>query len=88
LGKAIAAGHLRDVNAAREAVANYDRALAAVRQSSYAHVAEQMTTSRDEAHAWLALAQGKSAEASELLSSVADRQDQTGKGEVELPARS
>ncbi len=85
--KAIAAGHLRDVNAASEAVSHYDRALDAVRKSSYAHVAEQMTTSRDEAHAWLAFAQGKHSEATGLLSSVADKQDRTGKGEVEIPAR-
>ena len=85
--KAVAAGHLRDVNAASEAVANYDRALDAVRKSSYAHVAEQMATSRDEAHAWLAFAQGKLSEAIALLSSVADEQDRIGKGEVEIPAR-
>lgn len=85
--RAIAAARLHDVNAAAAAVRNYDSALDAVRKTSYASVADQMASGRDEAHAWLEFAQGKSAEATRLLRSVAGRQDRTGKGEVEIPAR-
>ncbi len=85
--KAIAAGHLRDRAAAEQAVHNYDSALEAVRKSTYAYVADQMTTSRDEAHAWMAFTQGNTTESTRLLSSVAEKQDRTGKGEVEIPAR-
>jgi tetratricopeptide (TPR) repeat protein len=46
-----------------------------------------METNRDEAHAWLAFAEGKQDEALTLLRGVAEEQDAFGKGEVELPAR-
>ncbi|MGH9618691.1 MAG: tetratricopeptide repeat protein [Bryobacteraceae bacterium] len=85
--RVIAATHLHELKAAREAVHEYDLALAAVRKTSYAYVADEMAPQRDEAHAWLAFAEGKSTEATSLLRSVADKQDQTGKGEVEIPAR-
>jgi tetratricopeptide (TPR) repeat protein len=46
-----------------------------------------MGTNHDEAHAWLAFAQGRDDDALKLLRTVADKQDAAGKGEVELPAR-
>jgi tetratricopeptide (TPR) repeat protein len=58
-----------------------------VKKSSYAYVAESMSNSRDEAHAWLKFAEGKDAEAFNLLRETAERQDKAGKGEVEMPAR-
>ncbi len=85
--QAIAAGHLHNIADARGAVEKYDRALDAVKKSSHAYVADEMTTTRDEAHAWLAFAEGNGAEGTRLLGKVADEQDKTGKGEVELPAR-
>ncbi|MBV8865906.1 MAG: hypothetical protein JO210_10975 [Acidobacteriaceae bacterium] len=85
--QAIAAGHLHNVASARVAVQNYDSALDAVKKSAYAYVADGMTTTRDEAHAWLAFAEGDSTECTRLLRKVADEQDKIGKGEVELPAR-
>jgi tetratricopeptide (TPR) repeat protein len=85
--RAVAAGHLRDTQAAQAAVAGYDAKLDEVRKSSYAYVADSMTRERDEAHAWLAFAQGQTETAIKLLSAVADKQDREGKGEVELPAR-
>ncbi len=85
--KAIAAAHLREVNEAEKSVADYDAALDAVRKSSYAYVAEEMATSHDEAHGWLAFVQGNIPEATRLLTHVADEQDRDGKGEVEIPAR-
>lgn len=85
--RAVASGHLRDTEAAKEAVIDYDAKLEEVRKSSYAHVVGSMLGERDEAHAWLAFAQGQTDKALELLSVVADKQDREGKGEVELPAR-
>ena len=85
--RAVAAGHMRDVTAAQDAVTHYDALLEATKKSSHAFVADYMTTGRDEAHAWLAFAQGKNDDTIRLLRSVADKQDVQGKGEVELPAR-
>jgi len=84
---AAAAGHLRDVPAARAAVQQYDAMLDTVRKSSRPHQADYMSTNSVEAHVWLVFAEGKIDEALSLLRSVADKQDAEGKGEVELPAR-
>ncbi len=85
--RSVGAGHLRDHEAARAAVDGYDAKLEEVRKSSYAYVADSMAGERDEAHAWLAFAEGDTDMAVKLLSAVADKQDREGKGEVELPAR-
>jgi tetratricopeptide (TPR) repeat protein len=85
--RAVAAGHLRDVAAARNAVLQYDAMLATVRKSSRPYRADYMSVNHDEAHAWLVFAEGKNDQALRLLHSVADKQDAEGKGEVELPAR-
>jgi tetratricopeptide (TPR) repeat protein len=85
--RAVAAGHLRDVAAARDAVHQYDAMLDTVRESSRPYEADYMSTNGGEAHAWQAFAEGKNDEALSLLRSVANKQDAEGKGEVELPAR-
>jgi tetratricopeptide (TPR) repeat protein len=85
--RAVAAGHLRDVAAARDAVQQYDAMLDAVRKSIRPYEADYTSTNGGEAHAWQALAEGKNDEALSLLRSVANKQDAEGKGEVELPAR-
>jgi tetratricopeptide (TPR) repeat protein len=85
--RAVAAGHLRNVAAAGDAVLQYDAMLDTVRKSSRPYRADYMSTNGVEAHAWLVFAEGKNDEALRLLSSVADKQDAEGKGEVELPAR-
>lgn len=85
--RAAASGHQRDVKAAQEAVTNYDAKVEEVRKTSYAYVADSMKGEQDEAHAWLAFAEGKMQTAVALMSRVADEQDRKGKGEVELPAR-
>jgi tetratricopeptide (TPR) repeat protein len=46
-----------------------------------------LETNRNEAQAWLSLAEGKNDEAVSLLRSIAEKQDAFGKGEVEPPAR-
>ena len=84
---AVAAGHLHDAAAARAAVNDYDAMLEETKRGPHAFRADYMTTKRDEAHAWLAFAEGRNDEAVRLLRAVADKQDVEGKGEVELPAR-
>ena len=85
--QAVAAGHLHEAASARTAVAKYDTALEAVKKTAYAYVADRMSIGRDEAHAWLAIAEGEDAEAIRLLTQAAAQQDKIGKGEVDLPAR-
>jgi tetratricopeptide (TPR) repeat protein len=85
--RAIGAGHLHDVATARDAVAQYDAMVEAMRKSDHPYRAKFMETNHDEARAWLSFAEGKNDEALSLLRPVADKQDAFGKGEVELPAR-
>jgi tetratricopeptide (TPR) repeat protein len=84
---AVGAGHLRDAARAREAVEHYDAAVEATRKTKSAFRADYMSNDGNQARAWLLFAEGKNDEAERLLRSVADKQDQQGKGEVELPAR-
>ena len=85
--QAVGAGHLRDAASARKAVENYDAMIDAIRKGTQPYMANYMQTSTDEAHAWLAFAEGKNEDALKLIRAVADKQDQVGKGEVALPAR-
>ena len=85
--RAVGAGHLRDLAAARDAVEQYDASVEATKKGTHAFKAKYMRTNQDEAHAWLAFAEGKNGYALGLLRRVADKQDVEGKGEVELPAR-
>jgi tetratricopeptide (TPR) repeat protein len=84
---AVAAGHLRDAAAARDAVNQYNAMVEATKHGPKPFVAQHMDTKRDEAEAWLNFAEGKNNDALKLLHALADRQDVEGKGEVELPAR-
>jgi hypothetical protein len=85
--RVVGAGHLRDAPAAQDAVVQFDAMLEATRKGKHPYRADRMSTNRDEAHAWLAFAQGRNEDALKLLRTVADKQDAEGKGEVELPAR-
>jgi tetratricopeptide (TPR) repeat protein len=85
--RAVGAGHVRNAPAAQDAVNQFDAMLAATRKGKHPYRADRMSTNHDEAHAWLAFAQGSNDEALKLLRAVADKQDAEGKGEVELPAR-
>jgi tetratricopeptide (TPR) repeat protein len=84
---AVAAGHLRNVAAAREAVRQFDAMVDATKRGPHAFRAQYLQVKHDEAAAWLAFTEGRNDEALKLLRAVADRQDIEGKGEVELPAR-
>jgi tetratricopeptide (TPR) repeat protein len=85
--RAVAAGHLRDLAAARSAVSQYDAMLEATKKGTHAFRAKYMETEQDEAGAWLAFLEGRNDDAVGLLGRVADKQDVEGKGEVALPAR-
>jgi tetratricopeptide (TPR) repeat protein len=85
--QAVAAGHLHNAVAAQKAVEQFDAMVEATRKSDKPYIADNMTTDKDESHAWLAFAQGKNDEALGLLRSVAEKQDKFGKREVEIPAR-
>jgi tetratricopeptide (TPR) repeat protein len=84
---AVAAGHLRNAAAAREAVRQFDAMVEATKRGPQAFRAEHMGVKHDEAAAWLAFTENKNDEAQKLLQTVAEKQDVEGKGEVELPAR-
>jgi tetratricopeptide (TPR) repeat protein len=85
--RAVGAGHVCNAVAAQDAVNQFDAMLAATRKGKHPYRADRMSTNHEEAHAWLAFAQGRNDEALKLLRAVADKQDAEGKGEVELPAR-
>jgi len=84
---AVAAGHLHNPDAAREAARQFDAMVEATKRGPHPFRAQYMTVKHDEAAAWLAFAEGKNDEALELLRPIAEKQDVEGKGEVELPAR-
>jgi tetratricopeptide (TPR) repeat protein len=84
---AVAAGHLRDAVAARQAVRQFAGMVEATKRGPKAFFAHYMETKHDEAAAWLAFTENKNDEALKLLRAVAEKQDVEGKGEVELPAR-
>lgn len=85
--RAVAAGHLRDLAAARSAVSQYDAMLEATEKGVHAFSSMRMETEQDEARAWLAFLEGRNEDAVGLLGRVAEKQDVEGKGEVALPAR-
>ncbi len=85
--QAVGAGHMRDVAAAHRAVAQYNAMVEAVKKGEKASIAQYMEAHGNEAQAWLDFAEGKTDDAIRLMRSVADKQDVTGKGEVEIPAR-
>ena len=85
--RAIGSGHLRDAAAVKENLARYDAMVEEVKKSPDAYIAEYMDTGRDEIRAWIAFAEEKNDDAAKIMHSVADKQDEYGKGEVEIPAR-
>jgi hypothetical protein len=84
---AVAAGHLRDVAAAQDALAHYEELVEAMKKGPKSYLAAGLKDEHDEVKAWAAYAEGKNDEALRLMRSAADDQDKIGKGESELPAR-
>ena len=85
--RAMGSGHLHDAAAAKQNRAQYDAMVAAVKKGPNAYIAQYMDTGREEIVAFVSLAEGKNDEAAKAMRGVADKQDEYGKGEVEIPAR-
>jgi tetratricopeptide (TPR) repeat protein len=85
--RAVAAGHLHDSAAARDALRQYEERLEELKGGSHGYLADGLNDERDEVRAWAAYAQGKTDDALRFLRSAADEQDKIGKGESQLPAR-
>ncbi len=85
--KTIAGAHRGDVEAARRNAQKFDELQEATRKSKYAYLLEGPDFARTEVHAWLDFAEKKNEEALRLMREAADKQDQVGKAEVDIPAR-
>jgi tetratricopeptide (TPR) repeat protein len=87
--RTVAAGHLRDAQQGRANLAEYDSLLEKVKQGKRAYIAEGngVRIVRGEMLAWIAFAQGDTAEALKDMRDSADLQDKVGQGEVDIPAR-
>src|SRR6516225_4927119 len=86
-GRAVAAGHLHDAVAARDALKRYDELLEATRKGPRHYIVDGLKNEHQLVQAWAAYAAGNSDDAVRLLRAVADNQDKVGKAETELPAR-
>ena len=86
LAHAMAAGHMNDAEAGNAAEERF-KSLLATTPLPALPVGSSSASLRDEIYAWAAFARKDADSALGLLRPVADRQAQTGKGEVELPAR-
>jgi hypothetical protein len=80
--KALGAARLRDVPAAKAAVAELQKAIDRNAQANEVYWAEQVTIQKLGASAWLALAEGRTAEALTTMREAADREDRTEKSAV------
>jgi tetratricopeptide (TPR) repeat protein len=87
--RAIAAGHLRQAQQARAALAEYDSLEEKVRKGRHAYFADSTGAriNRGEMLAWIAFAEGNPAEALAQMRKSADLQDKVGQAEVDIPAR-
>jgi hypothetical protein len=80
----VAAGHLRNAQAAEQALAAYEATLS---PSDLNAMKANPRAQWAEAKAWTLFTEGQNDAAVALLRPIADRQDHIGKGELELPAR-
>jgi tetratricopeptide (TPR) repeat protein len=87
--RTIAAGHLRQAQQARAALAEYDSLEEQVRKGRHAYFADSTGAriNRGEMLAWIAFAEGNPADALTHMRKSADLQDKVGQGEVDIPAR-
>lgn len=86
-GQAVGAGHLRDATATKAALASFDSALEALKNTPYAYAIESEKVQRNEIVAWDAFARGDNAAAVTAMRAAADQQDKLGQREVDIPAR-
>jgi tetratricopeptide (TPR) repeat protein len=87
--RTVAAGHLRQPQQARANLAEYDSLVEKIRQGRHAYFADSTGAriERGEMLAWIAFAEGNSADAERQMRESADLQDKVGQGEVDIPAR-
>ena len=87
--RAVAAGHLRDSEAANANLAKYDGLIAEIKKGKRAYMAEgtSVQIERNEMVAWSDFAGGKNDDALKHMREAADLQDKVGQAEVDIPAR-
>ena len=87
--RTVAAGHLHQPRQARENLVAYDALIEKIKLGRHAYFADSTGASitRGEMLAWIAFAEGNSADAVKLMQESADLQDKVGQGEVDIPAR-
>jgi tetratricopeptide (TPR) repeat protein len=87
--RTVAAGHLHQPRQARENLVAYDALIEKIKQGRHAYFADSTGAriTRGEMLAWIAFAEGNSADAVKLMQESADLQDKVGQGEVDIPAR-
>jgi tetratricopeptide (TPR) repeat protein len=87
--RAVADGHLRRPQQARNDLAEFDSSMEKVRKGRHAYLADSTAAriERGEVLAWVAYAEGNPADALSHMRESADLQDKVGQGEVDIPAR-
>jgi tetratricopeptide (TPR) repeat protein len=87
--RTVAAGHLRQLQQAQADLIEYDALIEKIKQGRNAYLAQSTGAQiqRGEMLAWIAFAEGKSADALKQMRKSADLQDKVGQGEVDIPAR-
>jgi tetratricopeptide (TPR) repeat protein len=87
--RALAAGHLRRPQQARDDLARYESLMEKVKLGRHAYFADSTAAriAHGEMLAWIAFADGDSPAALKHMREAADLQDKVGQGEVDIPAR-
>jgi tetratricopeptide (TPR) repeat protein len=87
--RTVAAGHLHQPRQARDNLVAYDALIEKIKQGRHAYFADSTGAriTRGEMLAWIAFAEGNSADAVKQMQESADLQDKVGQGEVDIPAR-
>jgi tetratricopeptide (TPR) repeat protein len=87
--RAVADGHLHQAQRAQADMAEYDSQLEQVRRGRHAYYADSTgeRIARGEMLAWIAYADGNTAQSLLQMRESADLQDRAGQGEVDIPAR-
>jgi tetratricopeptide (TPR) repeat protein len=87
--RTVAAGHLRQPQHAKADLAEYDSLMGKIKKGRHAYFADSTggRIVRGEMLAWIAFADGNSADALKGMRESADLQDKVGQGEVDIPAR-
>jgi tetratricopeptide (TPR) repeat protein len=86
-GHGVAAGHLHDAALATGSLAEFDKMLDQMKNSSQAYQVQGYQVQRDELLGWQEFAAGHTDAAIEAMRRAAVQQDKLGQGEVDIPAR-